>query len=72
MLESISTPETRVILAVHPTRIIVGTDSAFMLETILNENLISEISHAGYLGRELQKAEIALLLGRSYSQDDSF
>jgi len=71
-LKTLDTPEKRVILAVHQTKIIIGTDSAFMLETILNENLISELSHAGYLGRELQKAEIALRLGRSYSQDDVF
>ena len=71
-LEAVSTPGRRVIAAVHPSKIIIGIDSAFMLETILNENLISELSHAGYLGRELQKAEIAVLLGRSYSQDDIF
>jgi dihydropteroate synthase-related protein len=71
-LEAVSTPGRRVIAAVHPSKIVIGTDSAFMLETILNENLISELSHAGYLGRELQKAEIAVLLGRSYSQDDIF
>jgi len=71
-LAAVSTPDQRVIAAVHPSKIIIGTDSAFMLETILNENLISELSHAGYLGRELQKAELAILLRRSYSQDDDF
>lgn len=71
-LKMIDTPGQRVIVAVHPKTIIVGTDSAFMLETALNNGLISELSHAGYLGRELQKAEIALLFGRSYSQDDIF
>ena len=71
-LEAVSTPGRRIIAAVHPSKTIVGIDSAFMLETILNENLISELSHAGYLGRELQKAELAVLLGRSYSQDDIF
>jgi Dihydropteroate synthase and related enzymes len=71
-LKTVSTPGQRVIAAIHPSKIIIGTDSAFMLEMILNENLISELSHAGYLGRELQKAELAILLGRSYSQDDIF
>ncbi|MDV0444612.1 hypothetical protein MmiAt1_01420 [Methanimicrococcus sp. At1] len=71
-LKTVETPGRRLILAVHQKAFIVGTDSAFMLETILNEGLISELSHAGYLGRELQKAEIAVLFGRSYSQDDVF
>lgn len=65
-------PAQKVIVAVHPRKIVIGTDSAFMLEAILNENLISELSHAGYLGRELQKAELALHFGRSYAQDDIF
>ena len=71
-LKSVQTSGQRIIVAVHPKAIVAGTDSAFMMETILNENLISELSHAAYLGRELQKAEIAVLLGRSYSQDDRF
>jgi dihydropteroate synthase len=71
-LKNVKTPGQRVIVAVHPQKIIIGTDSAFMMEAIINENLITELSHAGYLGRELQKAEIAVLLGRSYSQDDVF
>ncbi|MCL2141674.1 MAG: DUF4346 domain-containing protein [Methanimicrococcus sp.] len=72
ILKNVKTPQKRVIVAVHPQRIVIGTDSAFMMEAIINENLITELSHAGYLGRELQKAEIAILLGRSYSQDDVF
>lgn len=71
-LNDIQTPGKRVIVAVHQKEIIVGTDSAFMLEEILNHRLVSELGHAGYLGRELQKAEIAVLLDRSYSQDDTF
>lgn len=71
-LKSVGTAGGRVIAAVHQKAIVVGIDSAFMLESILNNNLISELSHAGYLGRELQKAEIAVRLGRSYAQDDIF
>ncbi|MDR2943702.1 MAG: DUF4346 domain-containing protein [Methanosarcinales archaeon] len=71
-LKRIQTPGRRLILAAHQKQIIAGIDSAFMLETILNQNLVSDLSHAGYLGRELQKAEIAVLLGRSYAQDDVF
>jgi hypothetical protein len=32
--------------------------------------MVSRLDHAGYLGRELQKAELALVLDRSYSQDE--
>ncbi|MDR0767568.1 MAG: DUF4346 domain-containing protein, partial [Methanosarcinales archaeon] len=71
-LKSVQTSGQRIMIAVHPKAIVAGTDSAFMMESILNENLISELSHAAYLGRELQKAEIAVLFGRSYSQDDGF
>ncbi|MDV0447489.1 hypothetical protein MsAg5_13890 [Methanosarcinaceae archaeon Ag5] len=63
-------PTDKVIVAVHPQKIIVGNDSAFMMEKIIAEKLITELSHAAYLGRELQKAEIAMNLGRSYAQDD--
>lgn len=72
MLKTVETPGRRIILAVHQKAIIVGIDSAFMLDVLLNQNLISDLSHAGYLGRELQKAETAVLLGRSYAQDDVF
>ncbi len=71
-LRAVETPQRRVIIAVHKKATIVGVDSAFMFETILDQNLISDLSHAGYLGRELQKAETAVLLGRSYAQDDVF
>ncbi|WNY25050.1 dihydropteroate synthase-like protein [Methanolapillus millepedarum] len=71
-LKNIQTPNREVIVAVHPKKIIIGTDSAFMMEKIIQENLITELSHAAYLGRELQKAEIAMNLGRSYAQDDAW
>lgn len=72
VLKAIKTPGRRIIVAVHKKAIIAGTESAFMLEAILSQNLISDLSHAGYLGRELQKAEVAVSLGRSYAQDDVF
>ncbi|MDY0266544.1 MAG: hypothetical protein RBQ94_02690 [Methanimicrococcus sp.] len=71
-LNEIKTPGKRVIVAAHQKAVVIGIDSAFMFESVLNLNLISELSHAGYLGRELQKAEIALYFGRSFSQDDDF
>lgn len=39
-------------------------------QTILREKIIDRPDHAAYLGRELQKAYIALQLGIAYVQDD--
>ena len=36
---------------------------------LLREELVSQLSHAGYLGAELAKAEAALRLGHRYAQD---
>jgi hypothetical protein len=40
-----------------------------MLLGLLREDLVSQMSHAGYLGGELAKAETALRLGLRYEQD---
>lgn len=40
-----------------------------MLAGLLREDLVSQLSHAGYLGAELAKAETALRLGLAYHQD---
>ena len=40
-----------------------------MLLGLLRERLVSQLSHAGYLGAELAKAEAALRLGLRYEQD---
>jgi tetrahydromethanopterin S-methyltransferase subunit A len=40
-----------------------------VLLALVRENLVSELSHAGYLGAELGKAETALRLGLRYEQD---
>jgi dihydropteroate synthase len=40
------------------------------LGEIVSRGLVTRLDHAGYLGRELEKAEIAIGLGRSYSQDE--
>ncbi|MDM7911512.1 MAG: DUF4346 domain-containing protein [Methanotrichaceae archaeon] len=36
----------------------------------MDRGLVSRLDHAGYLGRELEKAEAALHLGRRYIQDE--
>ena len=70
--------ETNSIAAIHynigeeePDIIIKGSNSREIYQTIIRENLISKFDHAAYLGKELEKAFIALKLGRSYVQDDS-
>jgi tetrahydromethanopterin S-methyltransferase subunit A len=40
-----------------------------VLAGLLREDLITQLSHAGYLGAELAKAESALRLGLRYEQD---
>jgi len=57
----------------HDTGTTIKGDSAeSVLNAIFELGLVSSTSHAGYLGRELKQAEIALKLGRSYAQDDTF
>ena len=50
-------------------KIIVGKNAEEICHTILREGLLSRFEHAAYLGRELQKAEIALKYNLPYEQD---
>lgn len=52
-----------------PAHLIRGTSAEAMLAGLLREDLISQPSHAGYLGAELAKAETAMRLGLRYEQD---
>jgi dihydropteroate synthase-like protein len=54
------------------TYAISGETAKEVLDTIIRLGLVSRLDHAGYLGRELMKAELALKFKRSYSQDDKF
>jgi dihydropteroate synthase-like protein len=47
-----------------------GTNARDILNTLIEEGHVSRLDHAGYLGRELEKAQMALSLGRSYTQDE--
>jgi len=49
-----------------------GASAEGLGKKILAQNLISSNTHALYLGRELEKAEISLNLGKSYIQDIKF
>ncbi|WP_319507401.1 dihydropteroate synthase-like protein [uncultured Methanolobus sp.] len=60
------------ILAEHDIASVVGKTAREVMDTIIKMELVSRMEHAAYLGQELKKAELALRLGRSYSQDDEF
>ena len=49
--------------------IIYGKEASKIIKKIIDLGLISRLDHAAYLGRELQKAEIALKIGKGYIQD---
>lgn len=46
-----------------------GRSAGPMLLGLLREELVTQLSHAGYLGEELAKAQAALRLGLRYDQD---
>ncbi len=48
---------------------VTGQNPTEIYQTILREKIIDRLDHAAYLGRELQKAAIALELGIPYIQD---
>lgn len=52
-----------------PKVVIRGKNAEEISNEILKRGLVSRIEHAAYLGRELQKAEVALKTGRSYLQE---
>ncbi|MFP4000835.1 MAG: DUF4346 domain-containing protein [Thermoplasmata archaeon] len=49
-------------------KIITGESAKAVCDTIVREGLVSRLDHAAYLGRELQKAEIALKNEIEYEQ----
>ncbi|HSL43462.1 MAG TPA: hypothetical protein VK897_08520 [Anaerolineales bacterium] len=52
-----------------PAHVVRGRNGEAILLALLREELISQKSHAGYLGAELAKAETALRLDLQYDQD---
>jgi tetrahydromethanopterin S-methyltransferase subunit A len=51
------------------TMIIEGRTAAELYMTAINRELVSRLDHAAYLGRELARAERALISGERYIQD---
>jgi dihydropteroate synthase-like protein len=60
------------IVAVIHGKAVMGKRWQDMLFTILSHGDVSLLDHAGYLGRELYKAELAIRYGRSFEQDGKF
>jgi len=57
------------IVCEHDRVTIVGKNAKEILDTVISMDLVSRLDHAGYLGRELMKAEIAFRMGKNYEQD---
>ncbi len=55
-----------------PTHTLIGTNAEFLVKKAISEEFVTELTHAAYLGRELERAEICLKLGKSYVQDEQF
>jgi dihydropteroate synthase-like protein len=64
--------EEDTIVAVIRGKAVQGKRWQDVLYTILSQGDVSCLDHAGYLGRELYKAELALRFGRSFEQDGEF
>lgn len=58
------------ILAQNGPITVAGNNARDILNTLVDKGLVSRLDHAGYLGRELERAEIAIRLKRSYVQDE--
>lgn len=61
----------RIVAVIHG-KAVQGTRWQDVLHTILLHGDVSLLDHAGYLGRELYKAELAIRYGRSFEQDGEF
>jgi dihydropteroate synthase-like protein len=69
--------ERKLIIATHfpwsekdPDAVVKGDDAREIYQTLIRRGLVGNLDHAAYLGKELEKAELALRLGRSYVQDE--
>ncbi|WP_456478744.1 dihydropteroate synthase-like protein [Geoglobus ahangari] len=58
------------IVCSHEKACVHGKTAKEIIDTVLRMGLVSRLDHAGYLGRELKKAEIALKLKKNYVQDE--
>jgi tetrahydromethanopterin S-methyltransferase subunit A len=56
----------------EPTCVIEGNDPAAICAEIINRQLVSQLDHAAYLGRELERAKLSIKLGLAFTQDRAF
>jgi dihydropteroate synthase-like protein len=61
----------RIVAVIHG-KAVQGKRLQDVLYTLLTRGDVSLLDHAGYLGRELYKAELAIRYGRSFEQDGEF
>jgi dihydropteroate synthase-like protein len=61
----------RIVAVIHG-KAVQGKRWQDVLYTLLSQGDVSLLDHAGYLGRELYKAELAIRYGRSFEQDGEF
>jgi dihydropteroate synthase len=47
-----------------------GNSAEALYKAIARQGLVSSLEHAAYLGYELGKAEVALITGKAYLQDE--
>ena len=52
-----------------PTIELRGLTAQQLIDAILTRELVSQLDHAAYIGRELAKAELALITGRPFIQE---
>lgn len=68
-------PEADWILVEHyenagkPTCVIEGSDPAVICAELIERGLVSQLDHAAYLGRELERAKLSMQLGFPFAQD---
>lgn len=55
-----------------PTCVIEGNDPAAICAEIIDRGLVSQLDHAAYLGRELERAKLSIKLGFAFTQDRAF
>jgi len=55
-----------------PCKLVKGKNVEELIYKIIDLGLISDLEHAAYLGKEVQKAFVCLKLGKNYIQDEVF
>ncbi|MHA1124612.1 MAG: dihydropteroate synthase-like protein [Candidatus Heimdallarchaeota archaeon] len=54
----------------EPTILLKARNARLLFDEIMKRGLVTKLSHAFYLGRELERAEVCLYLGKTYIQNE--